>query len=103
MASLYEYSIPELTHLLGERFKEYRLRANMTQKDVSDQSGLTMQTISKFETGMINNMSLGTFMLLLKSIGCIDQINEILPELPESPYLYHSGEKKAQRVRHKQQ
>ena len=35
MIDYYEYSIPELVKLLGARFKDYRLRSNMTQKEVS--------------------------------------------------------------------
>ena len=38
MIDYYEYSIPELVKLLGARFKDYRLRSNMTQKEVSEQS-----------------------------------------------------------------
>ena len=34
MADYYEYSTPELVRLLGERFKEYRMRCNFTQKEV---------------------------------------------------------------------
>ena len=34
MTDYYAYSIPELIKLLGERFKDYRLRSRMTQKDV---------------------------------------------------------------------
>ncbi len=30
MADYYEHSIPELIKLLGARFKDYRLRSNMT-------------------------------------------------------------------------
>ena len=33
MADFYEYSTPELVRLLGSRFKEYRMRCNLTQKD----------------------------------------------------------------------
>ena len=39
MVDFYEYSTPELVRLLGNRFKEYRIRCNLTQKDVSEQSG----------------------------------------------------------------
>ena len=35
MVDFYEYSTPELVRLLGNRFKEYRIRCNLTQKDVS--------------------------------------------------------------------
>lgn len=59
MIDYYEYSIPELVKLLGARFKDYRLRSNMTQKEVSEQSGITITTIHKFENGSSGNVSLG--------------------------------------------
>lgn len=100
MTDYYEYSIPELIALLGQRFKDYRLRTEMTQKDVAEQSGITVNTIHKFENGKAGNMSLGTFLLLMKAIGCIEQLDEVMPELPESAYLINDG-KKVQRIRHK--
>ncbi|MDO4497296.1 MAG: helix-turn-helix transcriptional regulator [Bacteroidales bacterium] len=100
MADYYEYSIPELIRLLGARFKDYRLRSNMTQKEVSEQSGITITTIHKFENGVTGNMSLSTFLLLMKAIGQLDALDELLPELPPSAYLMKE-EKKVQRIRHK--
>ncbi len=52
MADLYEYSTTELVRLLGTRFKEYRMRCNLTQKEVAEQSGIGLTTIYKFENGM---------------------------------------------------
>lgn len=100
MADFYEYSTPELVRLLGERFKEYRMRCNLTQKEVADQSGIGLTTIYKFENGTAGNLSLSTFILLLKVIGQVDALDDVLPELPESPYLVRKEEKKAQRIRH---
>ena len=100
MADYYEYAIPDLIKLLGARFKDYRLRSNMTQKEVSEQSGITITTIHKFENGTSGNMSLGTFLLLMKAIGQIDALDEIMPELPVSAYLIKE-DKKVQRIRHK--
>ena len=58
----------------------------MTQKEVAEQSGITFTTIHKFESGGATNVSLGTFLQLLKAIEQIDAIDGLLPELPESPY-----------------
>lgn len=96
-----EYSVTELVRLLGSRFKDYRLRANMTQKEVAEMSGLSLMTIHRFENGTVKNISLSTFLLLLKAVGSINDLNELMPEQPESPYLYDDNQKKAQRVRHK--
>ena len=100
MANLYEYSTPELVRLLGKRFKEYRMRLNLTQKDVAEQSGIGLTTISKFESGAATNLSLATMMLLLKVIGQIKSLDNLMPELPDSPYLIRRKDVKAQRIRH---
>lgn len=100
MVDFYEYSTPELVRLLGERFKEYRMRCNLTQKEVADQSGIGLTTIYKFENGTAGNLSLSTFILLLKVIGQVNSLDDVMPELPESPYLVRKEEKKAQRIRH---
>ncbi len=100
MANLYEYSTPELVRMLGLRFKEYRMCCNLTQKEVAKQSGIGITTIHKFESGTSGNISLSTFILLLKVVGQIDALDNVLPELPESPYLMRKDEKKVQRIRH---
>ena len=100
MAEFKEYSAVEIIQLLGIQFREYRLRLNMTQKDVSERSGISILTINKFENGTIGKMSFATFIALIKAIGYIDNLDHLLPALPESPYLYNDT-KKVQRVRHK--
>ena len=100
MKELYEYSTPELIRLLGLRFKEYRMRCNLTQKEVAEQSRIGLKTIHKFENGISGNLSLATFILLLKVVGQVNALDDLLPELPESPYLIRKEEKKAQRIRH---
>lgn len=100
MRDLYEYSTPELVRMLGERFREYRMRCNLTQREVSEQTGVGMTTIHKFENGSAGNISLSTLILLLKSVGQINALDDLMPELPESPYLMTKGDKKAQRIRH---
>ena len=100
MADFYEYSTPELVSLLGSRFKEYRMRCNLTQKEVAEQSGIGLTTIHKFENGTANSLSLSTFILLLRVVGQVNALDDVLPELPESPYLVRREEKKAQRIRH---
>ena len=99
MADFFEYSTPELVRLLGERFKEYRMRCNFTQKEVAELSGIGMTTIHKFENGTACNLSLSTFILPLKVIGQVNALDDVMPELPESPYLIRK-EKKVQRIRH---
>ena len=45
MVDLYEYTTPELVRRLGERFKDYRMRCNLTQKEVAERSGIGLSLI----------------------------------------------------------
>jgi transcriptional regulator with XRE-family HTH domain len=100
MTTFYEFSTPELVRLLGTRFREYRLRCGLTQSEVAQRSGVGMTTIHKFENGTAGNLSLSTFLLLLKVVGRIEALDALMPELPESPYLQRPNEKTSRRVRH---
>ncbi|WP_301062561.1 hypothetical protein [Phocaeicola sp.] len=66
----------------------------------SEQSGIELTIIHKFEKETTGYISLSTFIVSLKVIGQTSTIDYILPKLTESPYLMHKDEKKAQRTRH---
>ena len=44
-----------------------------------------LATISHFEQGVSQNMTLNNFISLLRVIGMEQRLNELLPELPMSP------------------
>ena len=94
-------SAPELVRMLGRRFKEYRLVARLTQKEVAEKTALSVLTIHRFESGIATNIALSTFLLLLKAVGCVNDMKEVLPEQPPNPYLLNDQNKKIQRIRHK--
>lgn len=98
-----EYSAPELVRLLGKKFKEFRILAKKTQKDVAEMTGLTIPTIQRFENGQSKNINLSTFLLLMKAVGSLNMLDELLGEETESLYLYSDRKKKIQRIRHKKQ
>ena len=75
----------------------------MTQKEVSEMAGVSVLTVYRFENGTVTNIALSSFLLLLKAVGCINDLNELMPEQPESLYLYKENKKKVQRIRHKKQ
>lgn len=91
----------EIVTMLGRRFKDYRIGCDMTQMEVSQQSGISVITIRKFENGNLYNITLGTFIELLRAIGFMRGLDDVLPELPVSPYeLEKIQQGKRKRVRH---
>lgn len=90
---------PDVIRNLGLRFRDYRLRLRMTRKEISEAASIGLTTIYKFESGNMTEISFSTLLRLLKAIGLGGNWDALLPELPESPYMYDDNEKKAQRVR----
>lgn len=93
-------STPDIIRNLGMRFRDYRMRIRMTRKEVSEAADIVMTTLYKFESGNMTDISFRTLMRLLKVVGARQNWEALLPELPDSPYLYNDNDKKMQRVRH---
>ena len=91
----------EIVAMLGRRFKDYRIGCDLTQQEVSERSGVSVVTIRNFENGRLYNISLGVFIELLRAIGYMEGLDDVLPEIPISPYeLEKIQQGKRKRVRH---
>lgn len=82
---LYEQSGSDIIRQLGRQYSDYRKRMGYTQKDVSEKSGLSVFTISSFENGSSTGVTLASFIKLLRAIDSLEEVEKLLPELPESP------------------
>lgn len=86
-SELYEQSGSELIQQLGKRFCNYRKRMGYSQKDLSEKSGMSIFTISTFESGASTGVTLASFIKLLRAIDCLEEIEKLLPESPRQLYL----------------
>lgn len=91
--NIYEKSGAELIMNLGRRFRDYRKRTGMTQKEVSYKSGLSVFTISAFEKGSGTGITMSSFLKLLRAIDYLDEIEKLLPPLPQSPRELYKKQK----------
>ena len=91
------YSDSEIIHLLGERFRRYRIALGITQAELSAKAGVSKMTIHKFESGTAGNVSMQTLLSLLRYTGLLKNADALIPDIPESPYSPLSNRK---RVRH---
>ena len=96
-----EYTDAEIVQALGVRFKEYRLSRRLTQKDVSEQTGISILTIRKFENGQAYNIQMSNFIALMRLLDRLDDIDNLLPEIPVSAYEVENIMKnRPRRIRH---
>ena len=82
----YEYSNGELAVQLGERFRNYRNSLGLSQKEVALNSGVSVMTIVRFERGQGNSIRLDNLIALFRAIQRLDDIMELVPDMPESLY-----------------
>ncbi|MDE6511103.1 MAG: helix-turn-helix domain-containing protein [Muribaculaceae bacterium] len=75
----------DIIGVLGQRIKEYRLAARMSQRELAYKSGVGYTTISHFEQGRKSNLTLNNFISLLRPLGMEERMMDILPELPMPP------------------
>lgn len=91
------FSDAEILQMLGLRFKQYRVALGLTQAELSAKAGVSVMTIHKFETGTALNVTATTLISLMRYTGLIENLDTLIPEVPESPY---SNLSRKQRVRH---
>lgn len=68
---------------LGEKIKEFRLELNMTQKELSEASGVSLFTVQSVEKG--NNTSLEKFVQILRALRRLDVLEPFFAPKPISP------------------
>ena len=70
----------EMDKKLAERIRQIRKRRKISQKDLSEKSGVSFGSIKRFETtGQISLISLTKIAIAL---GCSNEITEMFTEVP---------------------
>ena len=86
LQDIYEESNSELAAQLGARFRQYRTALGLSQKQVALQSGVSVMTIVRFERGQGGAIRLDNLIALIRSIQRLDDLYNLIPEMPESLY-----------------
>jgi transcriptional regulator with XRE-family HTH domain len=87
MKKMDDMSNDELVAMLGERYKDYRIRMGKSQKEVAEFCGISVFTVSQFENGSAKNITLDSLFRMLRSIGMIEVVDRLLEPLPPSPVV----------------
>ena len=95
---IYAHSNYDIASMLGKRFQTYRKQMRLTQKQLSEKTGLSIFTISSFEKGTGTGLSLTSFISMIRAIEQLEQIDALLPELPESPKALYEKQIKRKRL-----
>lgn len=82
------------------RFKQHRISARITQKELAKKTGISLRTISRFEKG--EEIGLLTFAKLLQGVGLEHNLENIIPDHTKRPSYFVSGGKLPKRAKKKE-
>ena len=98
---LYAQSNSSIIAGLGNRVREYRMKAQLTQEELAAKAGISALTLKKFETAKTANINMQSFLAILRALRQLECIGNILPELPVPPSVLRQYQEKApKRIRH---
>jgi len=76
---------------IKRKVTRYRIENSLTQKDLSQMTGLSLRSIQRFESG--NDISLENFFKILIALGLADSLNDSIPDLEKRPSAFLDREK----------
>lgn len=78
----YTLSDKYIANELGHRIKALRLRKNITQKELSKATTLSLNSVKSLESG---RGKLSTLIAILRELEALDHLNNFIPEISISP------------------
>lgn len=97
---IYILSDSEICRRIGQKIRHLRLRQNISQMSLSEQSQISVSTLKKIESGAIG--SFDAVLRVLRVLGELDVFNPLIQEDELSPneyYKFVEESKKQQRKR----
>ena len=73
---------------LNDLYRQYRIYAGLTQKDISDRSGVALLTVQKFEKG--SDIKVSTLRKLLNAAGINSNVDDLVPDVLDRPSYHFS-------------
>ena len=84
---------------IGERLKAVRLKQNITQQALAEESGVSLSSVKKIEKGEIG--SFDSLLRVLRTLGKLDVLLPLVEEEQLSPSEYYELVNKASKAQRK--
>lgn len=82
---------------LAERVKKYRIDMNLSQAEFSQKAGVSLRSITNFESG--SDVKFSNFIKILKALELADNLEVLVPDVSKRPSTFLVTEKQKQGVR----
>lgn len=87
MNDIYTLADPMIMQQIGEKLKKTRLKQNITQMNLAEESGISISTLKKIENGEI--ASFDSLLRMLRTLGLLDVLLPLVEEEQLTPNEYY--------------
>ena len=81
---------------LGARIKRNRIDMQLSQQDFAAKAGISTRTLSAAENG--EDIRLSSLLRILRTLGCLENLDLLLPELAFDPESYRTLGRERKRI-----
>ena len=94
-----KYSCQYFQKSIGERLKQYRINAGISQKDLESESGVSVRSISRLEQGA--SVQLDSLIKILSALNLERNIELLIPDQTKRPSYFLNENKTIRKRVHK--
>lgn len=87
MDDIYTLADPMIMKRIGEKLKKARLKQNITQMNLAEESGISLSTLKKMENG--ETSSFDALLRMLRTLGFLDVLQPLIDEEQLTPNEYY--------------
>ena len=95
--TIYDFSDEAIILELCEKVRKLRHSCCISQTELARKSGVSIASIKRIEAGTVKDLNICTLVKILRACGKLEGVAEIIPDVPESPFLIDQKTGKARK------
>ena len=85
--TIYDFSDEAIILVLCEKIRKLRRSCCISQTELAQKSGISIASIKRIEAGTVPDFNICTLIKILRACGKLEGMAELIPDVPESPFL----------------
>ena len=95
--TIYDFSDEAIILVLCEKIRKLRRSCCISQTELAQKSGVSIASIKRIEAGTVPDFNICTLVKILRACGKLEGMAELIPDVPESPFLIDPKKGKARK------
>ena len=95
--TIYDFSDEAIILELCEKIRKLRRSCCVSQADLARRSGVSIASIKRIEAKTVTDLNICTLIKILRACGNLEGMADLIPDVPESPFLIDQKTGKARK------